>query len=189
MKELNVLITGLGGQGVVFITRLLAQTAILLDQPVMVSESHGMSQRSGSVASHLKVGGNQAPLIRKGTADVLLGLESGETLRNLAYLRQGGTVFANTEDGLHPEVNEHLARLEIRALYVPANIIAVDLGSAAVANVVLVGFAAADESFPFPLPSLKESIDIVARRGKSLNMSALDAGYRLGLARGERNLA
>ena len=74
--ELRLIIAGLGGQGVVFLTRLLSETAASLDYPVMVSETHGMSQRGGSVISHLKVGGNQAALIGRGTADALLALAS-----------------------------------------------------------------------------------------------------------------
>ncbi|MDP7346499.1 MAG: 2-oxoacid:acceptor oxidoreductase family protein, partial [Anaerolineales bacterium] len=63
MRELKLIITGLGGQGVVFLTRMISNTAVALGQPVMVSETHGMSQRGGSVISHVKIGGSEAPLI------------------------------------------------------------------------------------------------------------------------------
>ncbi|MDP7346053.1 MAG: 2-oxoacid:acceptor oxidoreductase family protein, partial [Anaerolineales bacterium] len=63
MSELKLIITGLGGQGVVFLTRLISNTAVALGQLVMVSETHGMSQRGGSVISHVKIGGSEAPLI------------------------------------------------------------------------------------------------------------------------------
>ena len=119
--ELKLILSGLGGQGVVFLTRLLAQTAISLEHQVMVSETHGMSQRGGSVMSHLRVGGGEAPLIRKGTADVLIALEANETVRNLSYLRQGGTVFVNSENGLPNEIMPHLERLNIQAYHLPAS--------------------------------------------------------------------
>ena len=90
MDELKFILAGLGGQGVVFLTRLLAQTAVALGHAVMVSETHGMSQRGGSVISHLKIGGDEAPLIQRGTADVLLALEADEAVRNLPFLRRGG---------------------------------------------------------------------------------------------------
>ncbi|MCQ3977126.1 MAG: hypothetical protein DPW09_27160 [Anaerolineae bacterium] len=68
MNELKLILAGLGGQGVVFLTRLLAQTAVALGHAVMVSETHGMSQRGGSVISHLKIGGDEAPLIQREVA-------------------------------------------------------------------------------------------------------------------------
>jgi len=64
----------------------------------MVSETHGMSQRGGSVMSHLKIGGNEAALIGRGTADAVLALEPDEALRNLPFLRLGGTVLVNGDD-------------------------------------------------------------------------------------------
>ena len=79
--ELKLILVGLGGQGVVFLTRLLSKTALALGQPVMVSETHGMSQRGGSVISHLKIGGDEAPLIHRGAADALLALEADEAIR------------------------------------------------------------------------------------------------------------
>jgi indolepyruvate ferredoxin oxidoreductase beta subunit len=180
--ELKLILAGLGGQGVIFITRLLSQTAIILEQTVMVSETHGMSQRGGSVVSHLKIGSNQAPLIRRGTADILLGLEPDEVIRNLHFIRRGGQVFVNSEEDLRPEVGDHLERLEVQVYIVPASRMAVDLGSAAVANVVLVGYAAAAQSFPFSLEILQDAVKVVARRGLELNLLALEVGFQAGHA-------
>lgn len=184
--ELKLILAGLGGQGVVFLTRLLAQTAVALEHPVMVSETHGMSQRGGSVVSHLKIGGNQAPLIRRGTADLLLALEPDEAVRNLPFLRQGGTACVNAENGLRPEVEEHLERLGIQVLCLPASRIAVELGFAAIANVVLAGFAASHPALPFPLDTLRETIAAIAPRGQELNLRALEAGFQAGQS-GMRN--
>ena len=125
--ELKLILVGLGGQGVVFLTRLLSKTAMALGQPVMVSETHGMSQRGGSVISHLKIGGSEAPLIRRGTADLLLALDPDEAVRNLPFLRRGGTVFVNSDNGLRPEVAEHLERLDIQVLTLPASQMAVTI--------------------------------------------------------------
>lgn len=179
-RELKLILAGLGGQGVIFTTRLLAQAAVALGQPVMVSEIHGMSQRGGSVVSHLKIGGNESPLIRRGTADLLLALESDEALRNLPFLRQGGVAIVNAEQGPPPEVAEYLTGLNIQVLSVPAARIAVELGSAAVSNVVLVGFAAAHPSLTLPIDALGEALAVVARRRHELNLQALEAGYRAG---------
>jgi len=181
-KETKMILTGLGGQGVVFLTRLLAQTAMALGQPVMVSETHGMSQRGGSVMSHLKIGGSDAPLIRRGTADCLLALEPDEAVRSLPFLREGGLVFVNSANGLPPEVAEHLERLGIKLFSLPASQMAVDFGTAAVTNVVLAGFAAAHPDLSLPLETLRETVAAIAPRGRELNLRALEAGFEAGQA-------
>ena len=67
-NELKLIITGIGGQGIVFLTRLISHTAVNLGYAVVVSETHGMSQRGGSVISHLKINGSESPLVQRGTA-------------------------------------------------------------------------------------------------------------------------
>jgi indolepyruvate ferredoxin oxidoreductase beta subunit len=196
--ELRLIIAGLGGQGVVFLTRLLSQTAVSLDYPVMVSETHGMSQRGGSVISHLKVGGNKAALIGRGTADALLALETDEAVRNLPYLRtacmpqgpfrgKGGVVFVNSEGrntshGLRMEVAEHLDRLNIEVLSLPASRLAQELGTPAVTNVILAGFAAAHPILPLPFDALGDTVKRIAPRALELNVQALEIGFRAGQA-------
>jgi len=180
--ELKLILAGLGGQGVIFTTRLLAMAAVALGQPVMVSEVYGMSQRGGSVVSHLKIGGSEAPLIRCGTADLLLALAPDEAIRNLVFLRRGGVAFVNTENGLRPQVAEHLERLQIRVLSLPASRVAIELGSVAVTNVVLVGFAAVHPFLPLSIDALRETLATIAPRGRELNLRALETGYRAGCA-------
>lgn len=171
--DLKLILTGLGGQGVVFLTRLLSHTAVLLGHPVMVSETHGMSQRGGSVISHLKVGGSEAPLIRRGTADMLLALEPSEAIRNLTFLGQGGAAFVNTENGLPLEVESQLKRRDITLHCLPASQIAIELGTAAIANSVMAGYAQ-----PFPIDALRQAVLDVAPRGHELNLQALEAGFQ-----------
>ncbi len=180
MTELKVILAGLGGQGVVFFTRLLSQTAMELGHSVMVSETHGMSQRGGSVISHLKIGGSEAPLVRRGTADILLAMEPDEAVRNLPFLRPGGTIFVNSENGLRPEVAEHLERLEIQVHSLPASQMAMELGVAAIANVILTGFAVAYPALPLPIETLRETVKAIAPRGRELNLQALEIGFQAG---------
>ncbi len=177
LKDLKLIVVGLGGQGVIFLTRLLSQTAMALGQPVMVSETHGMSQRGGSVISHLKISGSEAPLIRRGTADLLLALEPNEAIRALPFLRPGGIAFVSSQNGLRPEVGESLERLNIQVFSLPAGQMALDFGTAAVANVILAGFAAAHPALPLPLETLRETVEAIAPRGKALNLEALEAGF------------
>lgn len=176
----NVLIAGLGGQGVLKASDILADAAFRSGRDVKKAEVHGMSQRGGSVTSHLKIGGNGSPLIRRGTADLLLALESNEAIRNLPFLRRGGVAIINTEQDLPSEIARHLVWLNIQVLSVPATQMAVELGSARVSNVIVVGFAAAHPSLTLSIDALKETLTVVTRRRHELNLRALEAGYHAG---------
>src|SRR3989304_9860604 len=134
--EFKLLLAGVGGEGVVFAPRLLAGTAAGMGLPVLASETHGMSQRGGSVLAHLKIGGTAAPLIRRGTADVLLAFNRDEALRNLPFLRPGGAAFVNSPDGLPVEVEQALRDRAIEVYSLPASRLAQELGAGAVANMV-----------------------------------------------------
>ncbi len=174
--EPKLILTGLGGQGVIFATRLLAHAAIGMGLEVIASETHGMSQRGGSVLSHLRIGGTEAPLIRRGTADILYALDAEEAVRSLPFLRPGGLVFANAAHGLMPEVGPTLDMLGIEVHCLDATSIAKELGAAPVANVVLAGFAAAHPAFPIPMDALRRSVETVAPKAGKLNLDALLAG-------------
>ena len=100
----QILISGVGGQGILFITRLMAEAAIYKGLPVLTAETHGMAQRGGIVMSHLKVGGFSSPLIRPGKADMLLLLHEENLEGHLYYLAHGGIVIVNS--GLRPDVIE-----------------------------------------------------------------------------------
>lgn len=184
--EQKLILAGLGGQGVVFLTRLLAQAAINMGQQVMVSETHGMSQRGGSVVSHLKIGSDQAPLIHRGTADALLALEADEAVRNLPFIRAGGLVIVNAEVGLRPEVAGPLEEMAVQVHSLPASRMAQDLGAVTVTNVILAGFAVAHPALPISLDALSEAVQTVARKGQELNLRALEAGYKAGQANADR---
>lgn len=179
---LKLVLSGLGGQGVIFATRLLAQTGLSLGWSVIASETHGMSQRGGSVLSHLKVGGTESPLIRRGTADVLLALEPDEAVRSLPFLRPGGVGFVDAEDWLRSEVADHLERLNIQIHVIAASRTALELGAAPVANVVLIGFAAAHPALPLPIEALERTLADIVPRGREVNLRALQAGYQHGRA-------
>jgi indolepyruvate ferredoxin oxidoreductase, beta subunit len=103
------LIAGVGGQGVVTAASVLSRAATNLGLRVLGSETHGMSQRGGSVVSHWKVGDFAAPLVRKGAADCLIAFNAVEGYRNLDFLRPGGNaVFNAPAGGLHPAVTAFL---------------------------------------------------------------------------------
>ena len=83
----NIILCGVGGQGTVLASKLIAAAAMEKGIPVMSAETIGMAQRGGSVFSHVRMGENlYSPMIAKGTADMILGFEPGETVRMLPYL-------------------------------------------------------------------------------------------------------
>ena len=98
MIDQQIVISGVGGQGVLFVTRLMAEAAIRKGLPVLTSETHGMAQRGGTVISHLKVGSYTSPLIRTGKADCLLALKKEGAEQHGHYLSSSGWAVVNTVD-------------------------------------------------------------------------------------------
>lgn len=92
----DILVCGVGGQGTVLASKLIASAAMNCGNTVHSAETIGMAQRGGSVTSHIRIGKEAyAPLIPKGNADIILAFEPAEAVRNLAYLKKGGIVIAN----------------------------------------------------------------------------------------------
>ena len=187
-NERKVIITGIGGQGIVFLTRLLSQTALELGQGVVVSETHGMSQRGGSVISHLKINGSDAPLIQRGSADVMIALDAGEATQNLDFMRRGGAVFVNSAEGLHASLAPHLERLDIRVLNYPATAVAVELGSPAAANIVMAGFVAAFSVLRLPYQNMIQTLKQISKKGSENNLRAIHAGFEAGKKMNEEEM-
>jgi indolepyruvate ferredoxin oxidoreductase beta subunit len=92
----NILITGVGGQGAVLASKILAQCALQRGEAAHTAETIGMAQRGGSVTSHVRLGdGVFSPLIPKGTADIVLGFEPAEAARCLPYLSPKGAIIVS----------------------------------------------------------------------------------------------
>jgi indolepyruvate ferredoxin oxidoreductase, beta subunit len=161
----QIIVSGVGGQGVLFVTKLLAETALELGHSILISETHGMAQRGGNVISHLKVGSlaNASPLIRPGRADVFLGLHRDAFHVHGFYLRPDGKAFCNSVSGgsLHT---------------IDATGIAIDLGATLSSNLVLLGFASAS-GFLFCSPEhLEAHLLSIGGSRLEINLSALKAG-------------
>lgn len=93
----NIVLCGVGGQGTILASKLIAAAAINKNLPVMSAETIGMAQRGGSVFSHVRYGqGIHSPMIANGEADIILGFEPGETVRMLPFLKEGGTVVTSS---------------------------------------------------------------------------------------------
>lgn len=92
----NILLVGVGGQGILLASEILSEAAMLAGYDVKKSEIHGMSQRGGSVVSHVRYGAEVfSPIVPEGEGDILFGFELMETVRSLPLLKTGGTVVAN----------------------------------------------------------------------------------------------
>jgi indolepyruvate ferredoxin oxidoreductase beta subunit len=181
--ERKLVVTGVGGQGIIFVTKVLAQAAMARGERVMASENHGMSQRGGSVMSYVKIGGSEAPLIRRGTADTLIALDRVEAIRALPYLHASGRVCVNTPDGLDAAVMPRLSEMGVRVHALDADACAKQLGAPAVANLILLGFAAACEALGITVEELKTAVQALGpAKAVAMNLRALEMGARQALA-------
>ncbi|MBP0956689.1 MAG: indolepyruvate oxidoreductase subunit beta [Oscillospiraceae bacterium] len=94
--DMDILVCGVGGQGTVLASKLIASAAMSLGNTVHSAETIGMAQRGGSVTSHIRIGDNAySPLIPLGSADVIIAFEPAEAVRNLMYLKKDGFVIVN----------------------------------------------------------------------------------------------
>ena len=132
----QLIISGVGGQGVLFVTRLLAEAAINKGLPVFTSETHGMAQRGGTVLSHFKVGEFSSPLIRPMQADGLLALKAENLIAHRNFLKPDGWSVANA--AAEAEVPENLPVQQV-----DADAIAQTIGNPKAVNLIVLGFALA----------------------------------------------
>ncbi len=128
MLSQQIIVSGIGGQGVLFLTRVIAQVAVDREIPVLTSESHGMAQRGGTVLSTLKVGNFAAPLIRVGQADAGLLLWEANLAVHRPLLKTTGSLLINTANSGEGD-------------RIDASTIARTMGKAVLANLVLLGRA------------------------------------------------
>ncbi len=183
MREINMVLCGLGGQGILFMTKVLARTALGKGMNVLGAETHGMAQRGGSVVSHLRLGDVNGSLVNTGECHHLLALEENEACRNLPFLTRGGQLYVNTASDAFPEsrVRKYLDRKEIRCRSVAAGEIALDLAAPMAANLALIGFMSACKESPFSSAEIKATIDAVSPdRFKATNFKVFDTGAAVG---------
>lgn len=142
MIDQQLIISGVGGQGILFITRLLADVAIAMGLPVLTSETHGMAQRGGIVISHLKVGGFTSPLVRPGQADGLLSLKGETVALHRHFLRPEGWIFANA-------LSFQVVETEHPVETIDADSAALTLGNPQAVNLIVLGRALAEPGMLF----------------------------------------
>ena len=177
----QVIISGVGGQGVLFVTRLLAEAAINKGLPVFTSETHGMAQRGGTVLSHFKVGDFSSPLIRPLQADILVLLKAENLEQHSSFLKPDGWAVSNGTDDQKNDLQTVVRTIDADAL-------AQEIENPKAVNLIVLGYAlAAAEKTAAHGKQLFCSIEDIKtvlknRFGKNEKMleaslKALEAGY------------
>lgn len=189
-KITNILLAGVGGQGVLLISTVIAKAAMHAGHDVKTNEVHGMAQRGGSVLAQIRFGKKvHSPLVWEKTADLIISLERIEALRFAHFLADGGLCVCSSQSivpvtvssgkAKYPEsAEDDLRRIFPRLIYMDAQHIAQGLGNIKAANMVALGAAA--DSLALPDESWNEAIrESVAPKHLELNLKAFDAGRKL----------
>ena len=189
--KLNVVIVGVGGQGALTTSGILARAAMKAGLNVITAETHGMAQRGGSVEVHVRIGDVKAPLIPEGKADVMIALEPSEALRYSKFLNSKSIVILNTKKiippsvtagtGTYPELDEiltELRKITPRVIAVNASEIAEKAGNILATNVVVIGMLLGYFPMPFKIEHVEEVIrEVMPDKIVDLNLRALKLGY------------
>ena len=194
MREYNIVITGVGGQGILTAANLLGWAALQAGYKVRVGEVHGMSQRFGSVIAYVRFGEDvYGAMVPEGKADVILAFEPVEALRYINYLREGGLVIANSNPippvqvsmGLatYPSMEEIKRIIEEdfkgRLITLDAEKLALEAGNVITTNVVLIGALTQTPGFPLSAEHVKEVIRLsVPKKAVDVNMRAFELGVK-----------
>ncbi|AFM39479.1 2-oxoacid:ferredoxin oxidoreductase, gamma subunit [Desulfosporosinus acidiphilus SJ4] len=187
---INCILAGVGGQGTVLASKLIAQAAMNKGKNVRTAETIGMAQRGGCVVSHVRIGEEiHSPLIPLKSADIIIGFEPAEAVRSLPYLKAKGTVIVSQKaikpvtdslaktnydgkemlDYLERHV-EHLISIDVEPIFTAC-------GSTKVLNIALLGAALAAGILDISAEEMEKTIEEkVPQRFREMNLKALRAG-------------
>lgn len=187
--KLDVVFSGVGGQGVVVLSDIYCEAAMLEGYDVAKAEIHGMAQRGGSIVAYTRIGDKvEAPLIETGKADIIVGFEILETARSLPMIKKGGNVIVNMKviqpscmpRGVKPKTQQELLDM-MRAKTVVHEVdgigIAQKLGNMLVVNTILLGALSALPEIPVKVESFQQAIaGKIKERFINLNLQAFQQG-------------
>jgi len=191
VREFNIVVAGVGGQGTLLAAEIIGAAAVKDGLNVRVSEIHGMAQRGGAVVSNVRIGDAVfASTVLDGQADVLLGFEPLETLRNLRSASEKTLVIMSSEripptelaamNMKYPSIEDVLAKIHLftrKVVVVEAAELAGKAGSRLAQNTVLLGALAGAEEFPVKTESLMEALrELVPKRHVGVNVKAFELG-------------
>lgn len=184
----DILLCGVGGQGTVLASKILAATAMNAGNKVHSAETIGMAQRGGSVTSHVRIGESYSPLIPHGKADIIMAFEPAEAVRNLCYLKADGVVIVNKvpvkpiTESLHDTGYDGVEMIEY--LKKKCNCIVIDssaLGSAKFLNIAMLGVAVGTGKLGFSKEQVLEEIKTrVPAKFIDVNIKAFELGLSIG---------
>lgn len=187
--QTNIMISGVGGQGVVTLGLIISQAAILQGEKAIMSEIHGLAQRGGSVSVDVRIGNFHAPIIPSGEVDLTIGTEPIETRRALSRAAKGSRVVMSREklvpvtlsihhkeypevQGIIDELSENFQVKSIDALS-----IAEELGNSKAANTALLGFALGSGWLHLDVGKVREQIGkMFSGKALEINLKALEKG-------------
>ena len=193
MKPYNIYISGVGGQGIIKTSIVIAEAAMKSGNEVVMSEVHGMAQRGGVVSTELKIGHARSPLIGEGNSDLMIAFEPLEAIRAINMLSEKSYVICNTSPIMpfniigskypYPKVSDILFKLESksnRLFSLDALEIATQAGHLLSMNMVMLGAAAAVPGFPVEQKLLRESMkDNLPEKSLDINLKAFEIGYKV----------
>lgn len=190
--EYQIFLAGVGGQGILSVTDILCNSALEMGFKVRGSETHGMSQRGGSVFSNVRFGEVYAPLIMERDSDILLGFEPIEALRYAQYIKPEGTCLVNTHPipspsftltkSSYPDIESIISALKSfssNIIYLDATKIATDLGMPIIQNIIMLGALSAVPGLPLTVESLKSALkNQFKAQHFTLNLKAFETGRK-----------
>lgn len=194
MKECNIILAGVGGQGVLRLSNIIGEASLIEGKEVLISEIHGMAQRGGIVVSTVRIGKVYSPLIPKGDADLLLGLEPLEAYREIENVSKRTIVIVN--ENAIPPISAFIGKIEYpdlekvfrqlkdkagRLVRVDADELALKSGSRLALNIVMLGVAFGLKLLPLSEETLKNTIsESVPKKFIGVNIKAFEEGVKFG---------
>ena len=190
-KNINLIIAGVGGQGNVLAAQVVATAALIQGWDVIVGEIFGVSQRGGSVSSHIRIGEEIAGSVSpEHGVDIICGLEPMESLRAaVGYIQQDGIVLTNTRThtpvgvnigkGSYPPVEKIINRLRSlcqEVIPLDATALAIKAGSAVSANMALLGALSTVKRLKLPVKSYQKAIRQTVPKALEVNLKAFQMG-------------
>ncbi|MBE0633291.1 indolepyruvate oxidoreductase subunit beta [Candidatus Bathyarchaeota archaeon] len=194
MQPFKLVVAGVGGQGTLLASRLLAEAAIKSGMHVKIGETYGMAQRGGPVMGHIQIGGEtNNPQIRKGEADVLIGFEPAEAVRRgVSYLKKDGLALINTRvtdpvevvSGMMPypdmkKLMGVLGKVTQNIHLFDATGIAEEAGDPITTNIVMLGAIVESGLLPYSEETVVETLkESLKPQFIELNMKAFELGKK-----------
>ena len=192
IKNFNIILSGVGGQGIITLTRILAEAALIEKRDVKTSELHGLSQRGGSVETHVRFDKEvHSPLVCQTGADLIISLEAQEVLKACYYGLKKQTIFL-VNDFIKPildakktfsskEISKELKKFSKKVILVSASKIAKEeLGNEVLAGIYLLGYVAFKKLIPLKPNSILKAIKkVIPEKYLELNKKAFNLAKKL----------